>query len=417
MGLFSRLFRRREPAAPTPESAAHESPVFAPAPAPQAPQYAIWTPPESTHSLLKKLSEKKDFPISAPPEGKKSRSKAPAQTKLKMKSEPFPQSCEYRLAVPEALAQGITSLGKDNPDYHLDVAKLRRKGYLFEEVYAKRFPPMAAVLTPAPGAENDPDAVKVSVGGVTVGYLCGSAGAVVSQQLAAGIVKRATVEISGGEYLTLDCSAEYDETSKRIPIDELYTMEDEDPYSVDLTVNLAADAQLTALVSTTKVKYVFSGVDTSALPGCKQPRFGVAGAAYRMDDILSLGTRNPDFMAPAEALAEKGLINVPIIEYDFPPMQTELVPEPDNPSDPDAIMVKMNGVKVGYVPARRCRELLEQVRAGQVQRLQGGIRCERYRALIATDAADGSAPPAPRFYREDGDISVKLFLDITDPSK
>ena len=317
-----------------------------------------------------------------------------------MKLEPFPQSCEYDLFVPEALAQGISSLGKDNPDCKLDVTKLRRKGYLFKEVPAKLFSPLAAELTHAPGVEDDPDAVKVSVGGVTIGYLCGSAGAVVSGQLAAGIVKNATAEISGGAYIMLECSGEYDETSKRIPADELYITEDEDSYSVDLTVDLAVDAP-SALVSASKMKYVFPGVDTSALSGCKQSKFEVAGTAYYMDDILSLGTRNPDFTATAEALAEKGMLNVPVIEYDFPPVGTELVAEPNNPSDPDAIMVRMNGVKVGYVPARRCRELLEQVRSGQVQRLQGGIRCEGYRMLAA---ADGTEPALPQIYREGGDI-------------
>lgn len=333
--------------------------------------------------------------------------------RVEMVQSPYPGTRTFCVSPPAAQKDAIAALGVDNPDFALDEAKLRRKGYLLQAVYAKTFPPVEAVLTAAPGHGGDPDAVAVTVGKVTVGTLYGADGAEASWLLASGAIAHVRAEISGGDYATLCCDPEY-EDSKRIPADALYRVEDFEAYSVTLTVELLPTAQLAELHPAKKVHLDSSGIDTSPLDGCKQSRFAVSGSKRYLSDILFLGQHPQDFSASMDTLAEKGLVNIPVPEYDFPPVETRLVPEPTNKHDPNAIRVMMGGVQVGYVPAARCQELLAAMQSGRLRRVQGGILCDGYRMLAAPGTGESARPEDRRIYREDGDIKVKLFIDIAD---
>lgn len=317
----------------------------------------------------------------------------------------------FEASVPECFADKIPALGSVNKDYSLDVMALRRKGYLFHNVYAYNFCKMVADLTVSTDFCDDPDAVLVSVNGVGVGYLLGSDGARVSWLLQAGLVRRVMVDISGGDYLTLECDSEYDETSKRIPRDCLYTDSWEDEYRVSVTIDF--DKYDGKEFPPIKHKAVFQGVSTKALPGCKQQRFQVAGEKYHMDEILSIGKINDDYMLPKDELYRKGIINVPIPRYVFPPLSVRLVPEPNNEYDENAIQVLMDGKLVGYIPRKRCIQLLSDMESGKVIRVQGGIDCGDIRMICTEDEPKDSSEAAKcRVERIDGGITVKVFIDI-----
>lgn len=384
MGLFD-LFRRKKQ--PEPEAQPAPRPMAAPAPCNEA------------HA--------------APEPARKP--KKPRQVKrVEMVQSSYPDTRTFCIQAPETARDAIAALGADNPDYPLDEAKLRRKGYLFQAVYAKTFPPVEAALTAAPERGDDPDAVAVTVGKVTVGTLGGADGAEAGWLLTSGAIARVRAEISGGDYATLCCDPEYDESSKRIPADALYREEDFEEYRVTLTVELLPGAQLAELHPSKKIHWDYNGIDASPLDGCKQSRFAVSGSNRYLRDIFFLGQRPRDFSASMDTLAEKGLTNIPIPEYDFPPLETRLVPEPTNKHDPNAIRVMMGGIQVGYVPAARCKELLTAMQTGRLRRVQGGILCDGYRMLAAPGKGENAQRSDRRIYREDGDIKVKLFIDIAD---
>lgn len=390
MGLFD-LFRRKKQPEPEARPAAAPQPVTAPAQR------------EETPATLEPTARREQKP------------KKPRQMKrVEMVQSAYPSTRAFCIQVPEAARDAIAALGVDNPDYTLDEAKLRRKGYLFQAVYAKTFPPMEAALTAAPERGGDPDAVAVTVGKVAVGTLGGADGAEAGWLLTSGAIAHIRAEISGGDYVTLECDPEYDESSKRIPADALYRTEDFEAYRVTLTVELLPGAQLAELRPAKKVHLDYNGIDASPLDGCKQSRFAVSGSNRYLRDIPFLGQHPRDFSASMDALAEKGLTNIPIPAYDFPPLETRLVPEPSNKHDPNAIRVMMGGVQVGYVPAARCKELLTAMQTGQLRRVQGGILCDGYRMLAAPGKGENAQRSERRIYREDGDIKVKLFIDIAD---
>lgn len=103
----------------------------------------------------------------------------------------------------------------------------------------------------------------------------------------------------------------------------------------------------------------------------------VAGTSFRQDVILSMGVKNGDYTKTKKALQAEGRAEEWIYEYKFNPVRVELVPEPENPHDPKAIKVVVDGLHVGYIKAGSCghiRKLLESDRIESIACKIGGGR-------------------------------------------
>lgn len=104
-------------------------------------------------------------------------------------------------------------------------------------------------------------------------------------------------------------------------------------------------------------------------PLFKKYAFKVAGISRRQKDITSkLLPENNDYLLSKSELVEIGAIDERIYKYSPIELDAELVPEPDNPRDPNAIKVFVDDVQLGYVPADKTgkvKNLLEkeQIRA------------------------------------------------------
>ena len=72
--------------------------------------------------------------------------------------------------------------------------------------------------------------------------------------------------------------------------------------------------------------------------------FEVAGFNYYRDGMFEVLTENPDYKNPKSTAK-------PVYKYKYFDKVCDLIPEPDNPYDSNAILVSYNGVKLGHVPA------------------------------------------------------------------
>lgn len=92
--------------------------------------------------------------------------------------------------------------------------------------------------------------------------------------------------------------------------------------------------------------------------------FGVAGVYYRQKEIMrDLMDESYEYGLTKKEILEEGLDDTRIYKYDIVNTAASLVPEPDNPHDPNAIKVIVGDVLVGYVPAEktaRVRNILER---------------------------------------------------------
>ena len=87
----------------------------------------------------------------------------------------------------------------------------------------------------------------------------------------------------------------------------------------------------------------------------KSEKFVIAGVSHYVDDIINnLVSDNPDYELSTKELIEQYDPGDRIFEYDFDDKDVALVPEPDNPHDPNAVRVEVRGILIGYIKAGSC---------------------------------------------------------------
>lgn len=104
----------------------------------------------------------------------------------------------------------------------------------------------------------------------------------------------------------------------------------------------------------------------------------VVGESYFKDNIAALGSISHDYYWPTERLYEKYVEGDRVYKYNFAEMDAELVAEPDNPHDPNAIRVDVNGKTVGHIAKDNTQRIREVINSGAVVKanVHGGPRKE-----------------------------------------
>lgn len=88
-------------------------------------------------------------------------------------------------------------------------------------------------------------------------------------------------------------------------------------------------------------------------PKVKRYSFKVAGISFHEDDIRDqLLFENEDYNMSKKDLIDMGMTDMMIYQFDGLSTNVQLIPEPDNPHDPDAIKVITDGIHIGYVPSK-----------------------------------------------------------------
>ena len=109
----------------------------------------------------------------------------------------------------------------------------------------------------------------------------------------------------------------------------------------------------------------------------KEVKHKVAGVTHYKDNILSFARPNPQYGISKKEMIAKDIGT--IYEYAFVTGKTELIPEPTNPSDPNAIMVVIDGKHVGYIKKGSCKHILnlmEQNRIENIDSIISGGKCK-----------------------------------------
>lgn len=126
----------------------------------------------------------------------------------------------------------------------------------------------------------------------------------------------------------------------------------------------------------------------------------VAGTSYRQEAILGLGEKNPDYNLTKRELLKRWPEGVTVYEYTFDPQRVDLVPEPDNPEDPKAIKVLLDGVHVGYIKAGSAAHIHRLIRENRIEAIEPRIIGGKYKAVYE--------------YVDKGETTIGVRLDITE---
>lgn len=108
----------------------------------------------------------------------------------------------------------------------------------------------------------------------------------------------------------------------------------------------------------------------------------VAGITYRQDAIKQLGYENDEYDYTKREIIDAGLEDEKIYQIEFDTGVTVLEPEPDNPHDPNAVKVVVDGVHVGYIKKVDCTHVKSLILDGRVQKIRSEIHGGKYKRVV-----------------------------------
>lgn len=98
-------------------------------------------------------------------------------------------------------------------------------------------------------------------------------------------------------------------------------------------------------------------------------RHKIVGLDYRKSNVMKLARENPLYKLDKASILKQGLTDTAIHKYIFADGPTELVQEPDNPHDPNAIKVVVAGQHIGYIKAGSCAHLNKVINEGRIEKI------------------------------------------------
>lgn len=137
----------------------------------------------------------------------------------------------------------------------------------------------------------------------------------------------------------------------------------------------------------------------------KYETFHVAGITHKQKEIFQMAYENEDYSMSKKEIIDSGKEDERIYKYEFDPVHVELIPEPDNPYDPKAIKVVIDGVHVGYIKKGSTSRVRNLLKAGG--KVSAEIKGGPYKVLLYR-YEDGE----DRYDMETGETSYFVSVQI-----
>lgn len=134
--------------------------------------------------------------------------------------------------------------------------------------------------------------------------------------------------------------------------------------------------------------------------------FKVAGIShYEKGIIETLASENDDYDMTKKEIVDAYMTDESIYKYTVDVDDVQLVPEPDNPYDPNAIKVIVDGVLIGHVPGRSTK------RVKQILTQSPEIICEIYGgpSKIVFEESDGTYTMKKRDHNFGAEVILKYM--------
>ena len=128
----------------------------------------------------------------------------------------------------------------------------------------------------------------------------------------------------------------------------------------------------------------------AAKPHAEFERHKVAGTSYHLDAIMALAQENPDYDLTKREIIDDGLTDERIYQYTFADGPVELVDDPDNEYDPNAIKVLVAGQHIGYIKRGSTGRVHNLQRAGRVLGVTAEIYGGKYKVVTCDEDYDGT---------------------------
>lgn len=156
------------------------------------------------------------------------------------------------------------------------------------------------------------------------------------------------------------------------------------------------------------------GVYDTPLSGCEQVVFHGAGMEHHMDELMELAEENLDFTCTKKELRDYLIINQRVFQYKFNPTGIDLVPDPQNPYDSNAVKILLNNRHIGYIRSSQAQRSADLFNSDRVKRVQVSIQGGKYKILLGDGSYfDGSEPLSEfKLTQDEAPYSVRIYLDV-----
>jgi len=146
-------------------------------------------------------------------------------------------------------------------------------------------------------------------------------------------------------------------------------------------------------------------------PHYKFENHRVAGTSYYQKEIASLAEENPVYDWSKKELIDDIGEDEKIYRYEFNPKKVELIEEPDNPHDPNAIKVIIDDILVGYIKKGSCNRVRNLLRANSINRIDVEITGGPYK-IIYCDYDEDEDKDVYTLEKDSSDYFVTISLRI-----
>lgn len=101
--------------------------------------------------------------------------------------------------------------------------------------------------------------------------------------------------------------------------------------------------------------------------------FHLSGVSYYRANIMKLANTNPQWTLTVAQHLANGKAGRKVYRYNFTNSPVELVPEPKNPHDKNAIAVRIAGQLVGYISREQNQYVAQLLKGGRIKFISGFI--------------------------------------------
>lgn len=122
----------------------------------------------------------------------------------------------------------------------------------------------------------------------------------------------------------------------------------------------------------------------------KVERHQVTGIQYHFDEFMQLAKKNPQYDQDKKSLRKVLELDERIYEYSFSSSRVELVTEDDNPHDPKAIKVIVDGRHIGYIKKGSCSHIRNLLNSGEIKDISVQLGGGNYKVFSMLPDKDGN---------------------------
>lgn len=149
-------------------------------------------------------------------------------------------------------------------------------------------------------------------------------------------------------------------------------------------------------------------------------RHRIVGLEHRKANVMKLAKENPLYGLDKTAILRQGLVDTYIHKYTFVNDPADLVQEPNNPHDPNAIKVVVAGQHIGYIKAGSCAHLNKVINEGRVEKVLCRIYGGPYKGAFQDydEVLDAGFTGKPTYRMETGTEDIRAEIRVIEsPAK